>query len=150
MGFRSACKKPLSSRSPCLPHQRSVRAFAPLLAPHECFSGGIFRDGLLCKWHLSCDLPREREGRREGEERKREREGEARWRQGKDGRLPESLCTVDPSALLSARCPISLPEGLIWSPFSHFLPPPPPPPCSPFPAAPWAVAGRGRPCFLPE
>lgn len=78
---------PPHSRSPCLLHQRSVRAFAPLLAPHECFSGGIFRDGLLCKWHLSCDLPGEREGGREGSERGNEKERQ----DGGRGRTDDSL-----------------------------------------------------------
>lgn len=70
--------------------ERARVCFPPPLAPHECFSGGIFRDGVLCKWHLSCDLPREREGGREGGER-RERDGEAKWRQRKDGRTDGRL-----------------------------------------------------------
>lgn len=131
---------------PCLPHQRSVHAFAPLLAPHECFSGGIFRDGLLCKWHLSCDLPGEREGGSEGGEAKegKRRRGKMEAEEGRTTSRVALICRTFSSPFCT------LPHYfLLWGDQESILIflNAPPPLATLLPGPPCAGAGRSRPCF---
>lgn len=111
-GGRSACRKPpppVSLSATSAERARVCFPPPPPLAPHECFSGGIFRDGVLCKWHLSCDLPREREGGREGSGGKgaegKRRRGKMEAEEGRTDGFPRPLCSVTPSALPSVPLP---------------------------------------------